>query len=136
MVDDVRYATNAARVANRGSLIEALQSIFLTRTYEEWEAILVPAGIPLGAINTIDEVVSHPQVASRNALVESDHPVAGAVRVVGPPVRMSATPGAVRSPAPLLGEHTDDVLHAHLGLDDNAIEALRRSGVIGPRRRR
>src|SRR5689334_2599340 len=61
LVDDSRYATNAARNANRASLIEALQQAFLTRTYEEWETILMPAGIPMGAINTIDRVLDHPQ---------------------------------------------------------------------------
>ena len=102
--------TNAARNANRPSLIAALQEAFLGKTYEEWEAILLPAGIPMGAINTIDAVVDHPQVAARGALVECEHPVAGRIRMVGPPVRMSETPGAVRAPAPLLGQHTDEVL--------------------------
>jgi crotonobetainyl-CoA:carnitine CoA-transferase CaiB-like acyl-CoA transferase len=133
LVDDPRYATNPARAANRASLIARLQEAFLTRTYEEWEAILVPAGIPMGAINTLDAVVDHPQVAARGALVELDHPVAGKVRMVGVPVRMSETPGAVRVPAPLLGEHTDLVLRERLGLGDDDIARLRRAGAIGPR---
>ncbi len=105
--DDPRYVTNAARNANRPALIATLQEAFLTKSYEEWEAILMPAGVPMGAINTLDVVVSHPQVAARDAMVESTHPVAGAVRMTAPPVRMSETPGSVRTPAPLLGEHTD-----------------------------
>ena len=131
---DARYATNAARHANRTTLIATLQEALLTKTYEEWEAILLAAGIPVGAINTIDQVVDHPQVHARGALVACRHPTAGTVRVVGPPVRLSETPGAVRTPAPLLGEHTDDVLHDRLGLDDDEIERLRREGVIGQRR--
>jgi len=134
LVDDARYATNAARNANRPALIALLQDTFLTKTYEEWEAILVPAGIPMGAINTIDRVVEHPQVAARGALVECTHPVAGTIQTVAPPVRMSATPGSVRMPAPLLGEHTDDVLRERLGMSDAEITALRRSGAIGERR--
>jgi crotonobetainyl-CoA:carnitine CoA-transferase CaiB-like acyl-CoA transferase len=133
LTDDSRYSTNAARVANRASLIEALQTIFLTKAYEEWESILVPAGIPVGAINTVDQVVTHPQVAARGALAECHHPIAGDVRVVGPPVRLSETPGAVRSPAPLLGQHTDEVLRERLGLDEGAITRLRQNGVIGGR---
>ena len=130
LADDPRFVTNAARNANRPALIGALQAAFLTRTFEEWEAILVPAGIPMGAINTIDRVVAHPQVAARGALVESDHPVAGRVRSVGPPVRMSETPGRVRTPAPLLGEHTEEVLSSRLGLTAAEIARLRDAGVI------
>jgi crotonobetainyl-CoA:carnitine CoA-transferase CaiB-like acyl-CoA transferase len=129
--DDPRFVTNAARNGNRQALVEALQAVFLTRTYEEWEAILQPAGIPVGSINTIDQVVVHPQVAARGALVESVHPVAGAVKSVGPPVRLSATPGAVRSPAPLLGEHTEQVLRERLGMAAAEIERLARHRIIG-----
>ena len=134
MLDDPRYATNAARAANRESLIARLGAVFLTKSYEEWEAILLPAGMPMGAINTIDRVVDHPQVEARGMLVEHEHPVAGKVRMVGVPVRLSETPGAIRTPAPLLGQHTDEVLRDRLGLDDEEIERLRRAGAIGRRR--
>ncbi len=133
LTDDPRYATNAHRNKNRASLIATLQQAFLTKTYDEWEAILVPAGIPMGAINTIDRVVEHPQVAARGALVESEHPTAGKVRMVGPVVRLSETPGAVRRPAPLLGQHTAEVLRERLGLDDAEINRLRDAGAIGRR---
>jgi len=131
LATDPRYATNAARVANRPSLIETLQAVFLTRPYEEWEAILLDGGVPVGAINTMDRVVDHPQVVARGALVECDHPVAGKVRVVGPPARLSETPADVRMPAPLLGEHTDAVLRERLALDDREISRLRGIGAIG-----
>jgi crotonobetainyl-CoA:carnitine CoA-transferase CaiB-like acyl-CoA transferase len=128
---DSRYVTNAARNANRSSLVAALQEALLARTYEEWETILMPAGIPMGAINTVDKVVTHPQVVARGALVECDHPVAGRIRMVGPPIRLSETPGAVRSPAPLLGAQTDEVLRGQLGLSDADIARLRASGALG-----
>jgi CoA:oxalate CoA-transferase len=131
LTDDPRYATNAQRNINRLSLIAALQEAFLTRTYEEWEAILLPAGVPMGAINRIDHVVEHPQVAARGALVECDHPVAGQIRMVGPPVRLSETPGAVRRPAPLVGQHTESVLREVLGMKDDEIARLREDGAIG-----
>jgi formyl-CoA transferase/CoA:oxalate CoA-transferase len=131
LADDPRYVNNAARNANRPTLIAALQDAFLTKTYDEWEAILLPAGIPMGAINAMDAVVRHPQVVARGALVECEHPVAGRVRSVGPAVRMSATPGAVRTPAPLVGEHTEEVLKTRLGLSDDEIAQLRREQVIG-----
>jgi crotonobetainyl-CoA:carnitine CoA-transferase CaiB-like acyl-CoA transferase len=130
IADDPRYVTNAARNANRPSLVATLQDAFLTRSYEEWEAILLPAGVPMGAINTIDHVVAHPQVDARGALVECTHPVAGTIRMVAPPVLLSETPGTVRAPAPLLGEHTEQVLRERLALSDEEIERLQRAGVI------
>jgi CoA:oxalate CoA-transferase len=129
-MDDPRFVTNAARNANRATLIERLQAIFLTRTYEEWETILLAGGIPMGAINTIDTIVEHPQVAARGMIVETDHPVAGKVKMVGVPVKLSETPGAIREPAPLLGQHTDEVLRAWLGLDDHEIADLRKDGAV------
>ena len=134
LADDPRYRTNADRAKHRDTLIPRLQEVFLTRTYEEWEPLLLANGIPFGAINGIAEVVDHPQVAARQALVEMDHPRAGKVRIVGAPVRLSETPGSVRTPSPTLGEHTEEVLRGVLGLGDEAIQALRASGVIGARR--
>jgi crotonobetainyl-CoA:carnitine CoA-transferase CaiB-like acyl-CoA transferase len=136
LADDPRYATNAARNANRESLIDALQTAFLTRTYEEWETVLAPAGIPVGCINTVDRIVTHPQVVARRSLVESEHPAAGLLKLVGPPVRLSETPGAIRRPAPRLGQHTDEVLREQLGLTPDEIAGLRRSGAIGAARAR
>jgi crotonobetainyl-CoA:carnitine CoA-transferase CaiB-like acyl-CoA transferase len=129
--DDPRFVTNAARNEHRAALIDALQEAFLTKTYDEWAAVLVPAGIPMGAINTIDHVIEHPQVKARGALVECTHPVAGTIQMTGPPVRMSETPGAVRAPAPLLGEHTREILRTRLGMDDSAIAKLSAARVIG-----
>jgi crotonobetainyl-CoA:carnitine CoA-transferase CaiB-like acyl-CoA transferase len=130
LADDPRFVTNAARNAHRAALVAALQEAFLTRSYDEWEAVLQPAGIPVGAINTIDQVVTHPQVRARRAIVEHTHPVAGTVETVAPPVRLSETPGAIRRPAPLLGEHTEEVLRARLGLGKDELGKLRAAGVI------
>jgi crotonobetainyl-CoA:carnitine CoA-transferase CaiB-like acyl-CoA transferase len=131
LTDDPRFATNAARVQHRGELIARLQEVFLTRSYEEWETLLLQHGIPVGAINSIDQVVDHPQVKAREMIVESNHPVAGKVKSVGVPVKLSATPGSVRHPAPLLGQHTDVVLQTYLHLSAAEIAALRQMGVIG-----
>jgi crotonobetainyl-CoA:carnitine CoA-transferase CaiB-like acyl-CoA transferase len=130
LTDDPRYVTNAARNANRATLVAVLQEAFLTRSYEEWEAMLVAAGVPVGAVNTLDAVVAHPQVAARGAMADSTHPVAGRVKMTAPPVRLSDTPGSVRSPAPLLGEHTEQVLRERLGMTNDDIARLRSAGVI------
>jgi crotonobetainyl-CoA:carnitine CoA-transferase CaiB-like acyl-CoA transferase len=131
LASDPRYRTNADRSRNRDTLVPRLEEIFLTRSYEEWEATLLASGVPVGAINSIAEVVEHPQVQARGALVEMDHPRAGKVRMVGVPVRLSETPGSVRTPSPTLGEHTEEVLTTLLGLDADEIAALRTGGVIG-----
>jgi crotonobetainyl-CoA:carnitine CoA-transferase CaiB-like acyl-CoA transferase len=134
LAGDPRYRTNADRARNRDGLIAKLQEVFLTKSYEEWEPLLLATGIPMGAINSIAQVVEHPQVQARGTLVDMNHPRAGKVRMVGAPVRLSATPGAVRTPAPMLGEHTDEVLGQLLGLGAEQIAALRSAGVIGPNR--
>jgi crotonobetainyl-CoA:carnitine CoA-transferase CaiB-like acyl-CoA transferase len=76
-------------------------------------------------------VVEHPQVKARDMIVESEHPVAGRVKSVGVPVKLSDTPGSVRQPAPLLGQHTDEVLRQYLGMSAADIASLRQAGVIG-----
>ena len=101
------------------------------KTYEEWEATFLPQGIPFGAINNIAQVVEHPQVKARGTLVEMQHPRAGKVKMVGAPVRLSETPGSVRTPSPMLGEHTSVVLRELLGMSPEAVAALREQGVIG-----
>jgi crotonobetainyl-CoA:carnitine CoA-transferase CaiB-like acyl-CoA transferase len=131
LADDPRYRTNADRAQNRDGLIATLREVFLGRTYEEWEALLLASGIPVGAINHIPEVVDHPQVKARGALVEMDHPRAGKVRMVGVPIRLSETPGSVRTPAPTLGEHTADVLGELLGLRAEELATLRGADAIG-----
>jgi crotonobetainyl-CoA:carnitine CoA-transferase CaiB-like acyl-CoA transferase len=131
LMDDPRFVTNAARVQHRTELITRLQEVFLTRSYEEWEALLLDHGVPVGAINRLDQVVEHPQVKARGMIVESEHPVAGSVRSVGIPVKLSVTPGSVRRPAPLLGQHTDEVLQSYLRMGPAEIAALRRAGILG-----
>jgi crotonobetainyl-CoA:carnitine CoA-transferase CaiB-like acyl-CoA transferase len=131
MTHDPRFATNSARMQNRKALIDRLQEVFLTRSFDEWEALLVGAGIPMGSINNVKQVVEHPQVVARGAIVDMVHPRAGNVRVVGVPIRMSATPGSVRTPSPSLGEHTEAVLGDVLGMTAHEIETLRATGGLG-----
>jgi crotonobetainyl-CoA:carnitine CoA-transferase CaiB-like acyl-CoA transferase len=93
MMDDPRYVTNARRNANRMSLVAALQEAFLTRTYEEWEAVLLPGRHSDGRDQHHRPGRGTRAGARARSLVESTHPVAGSIRMTGPPVRMSDTPG-------------------------------------------
>ncbi len=130
LTDDPRFRTNLERTRNREALNEILQAAFLTRSYEDWEALLLEAGVPVGSVNDMGELIEHPQVAARGAIVDMTHPRAGPVRMVNVPFRMSETPGAVRTPAPGLGEHTAQTLREMLGLSDEEIASLAASGTI------
>jgi crotonobetainyl-CoA:carnitine CoA-transferase CaiB-like acyl-CoA transferase len=132
LADDPRYRTNQDRRANRAELLSRLQEVFLTKPYEQWEAILLAGGIPVGAINDVAQVVEHPQVKARGSLLDVEHKRAGKVRVVAPAVRLSATPASVRSASPLMGEHTGEVLEEMLGLSPAEITRLRSAGAFGP----
>ena len=131
LTDDPKFRTNSDRNQNRKELIDRLQVVFLTAPYEEWEERLVKAGIPIGAINNISQVLEHPQVKARGSIVEMDHPKVGKVNVVGVPIRFSKTPGSVRTPSPSLGEHTEEILKEILGMDVDQIQTLRAVGGLG-----
>ncbi len=133
LTDDPRYATNRARMKNRDTLIPTLQDIFMTRTFDDWEKILLGAGIPFGALNNIGQVIDHPQVKARGSMVEIDHPKVGKTKIVGPVAKLSLTPATIRSPSPSLGEHTEEVLRDFLGMTQDAIAQLRADGVIAKR---
>ncbi len=126
---DTRFATNAARVAHRQELVDVLTPVFAGRTTAEWVSRLLDAGVPAGPIYRMSEVMTDPQVLNREMVVELTHPRAGRITVNGVPVKLSETPGGVRTPPPVLGEHTEEVLRA-LGLGEADITALRSEGVI------
>lgn len=131
LTDDPRFATGPQRMKNRVPLIEKLQAVFLTRSYEEWEALLLANDVPVGAINDIGQVVEHPQVKARGAIIETKHPKAGTVKQVRSPLRLPAMPPMPDTPAPLHGEHTTAVLREVLKLSDDEIAALQAAGVVG-----
>ncbi|GIK37296.1 MAG: hypothetical protein BroJett011_11290 [Chloroflexota bacterium] len=128
--EDVRFATNAARVEHRAALIPRLSELFATRTAEEWLAHLAEIGIPAAPINTVDQVLAHPQVQARGMQVEVNHPTAGPLPLVGSPLHITTTPPQIRYPPPLLGQHTNPILAGLLGYDSAAIAALKAEGVV------
>ena len=124
------YANNALRVENRGVLEPMLAQIFRGATAAEWTERLSAAGVPCSPVRTIKEVVEDPQAAARNMFPRIEHPTAGPFPVTGEPVKLSATPGSVRSPAPLLGQHTREALKTLLELDEAALDRLAAVGAI------
>ena len=128
--DDERFADSSRRAANRATLIPMLAEVFATRTVEDWVTRLSAEGVPCTSVNSIDKVVADPQVAARDMIAEVDHPTIGRLRMAGLPIKLSENPGSVKTPPPLLGEHSRQVL-AGLGLSEERIDALVQSGVIG-----
>lgn len=129
LIDDPRFATNAKRVENRKEIVKIISELFATKDGEEWLKIISDAGIPCGPIYTVDKVFSDPQVLHREMLKEIDHPVAGRIKVTGVPVKLSDTPGGVKTAPPVLGEHTQEIL-SELGYSNKDIEGLRQGKVI------
>ena len=130
LVEDPRFNSNKQRNANRAALVETLQTALSKHPFTHWEKTFLEAGIPMGAINTVDQVVQHPQVKARGAMVEMTHPSAGPVSMVNVPVKLSATPGSIRRPAPALGQHSGEILREVLNLPESEIAALFEAGVV------
>jgi crotonobetainyl-CoA:carnitine CoA-transferase CaiB-like acyl-CoA transferase len=126
-LSDARFKTNADRMANLEALVAVMDARLKTRPAGEWIKALEAEGVPCGPINSIAEMASDPQTLAREMVVELDHPRAGATRSLGLPIKLSATPGKVARPAPLLGQHTREVLGEY-GFSAREIEDLVRSG--------
>jgi len=125
-----RFATNGKRVENRDELARLLGAIFAGRTKKEWVELLDAAGVPNGPINDIAQVFAEPQVQARGVRIEVEHPVAGKLPMVASPMRFSGTPLEHKTPPPLLGEHTDEILQRVLGKKVEEIARLRADGAI------
>ena len=127
---DLRFASNPQRVENRAALVPMLQERFRQRSTEEWRTMLLKDGIPCAPINAIDQVFADPQVLARGMCVALPHPTAGTVRMAGSPLKLSRTPVRLDRAPPLLGQHTDEILRAHLDYTDQEVAHLRAEGVI------
>lgn len=121
LVDDPRFADNGLRTEHVEHLTPLLNAAFATRTTNEWLSMLTKAGLPCAPINTVDKVITDPQIIARDMIVEVDHPAAGVTQMPGVPVKFSQTPGGIDRAAPILGEHTSEILRELLGWDDNQI---------------
>ncbi|MEO5732595.1 MAG: CoA transferase, partial [Rubrivivax sp.] len=117
-IGDARFADNSARMHNRSELVAFLSERLRQRSTADWLLALDRAGIPAGPINDIATMASDPQTLARQMVVDLQHPVAGPTKALGLPIKLSATPGNVRRPAPTYGQHTREVLLQHGYTDD------------------
>jgi crotonobetainyl-CoA:carnitine CoA-transferase CaiB-like acyl-CoA transferase len=127
--DDPRFVNNAGRMRNLSELTVALTPLFQRRTVAEWLRRLEESGVPAGPVLDIAQMHADPQALAREMIVETTHPTAGKVKAIGLPIKFSETPGGVRKAAPLLGQHTREVLREH-GFSDAEIDQMAEQGAI------
>jgi crotonobetainyl-CoA:carnitine CoA-transferase CaiB-like acyl-CoA transferase len=128
--DDPRFSNNAARMTNLKALEDELKPYFKRKGCTEWLERFELAGLPVGPVLDIAGMQSDPQTLARQMVTSVDHTTAGQVKTIGLPVKFSETPGTIRTGAPLLGEHSREILSEH-GYSEDDIDALIRQGVIG-----
>jgi crotonobetainyl-CoA:carnitine CoA-transferase CaiB-like acyl-CoA transferase len=127
---DPRFSTNAARVAHRELVVDALKPIFVQRTSAQWISDLEAVNVPCGPINRVDQVFSDPQAIARGLNIAMRHAAVGELHLPASPLRLSRTPPEYRNAPPLLGEHNEVVLTGLLGIGADEIKRLRQAGVV------
>jgi len=130
LADDPRFSTNPSRVINRDQLIPTLEELFKQKPRDEWLRILTEAAVPAGPVYSLQEVFSDPQILHRKMLVRIQHPTAGEISQIGIPMMFSETNPEIKSPPPILGEHSDEVLGKLLGYDARRIAELKKEGIV------
>jgi crotonobetainyl-CoA:carnitine CoA-transferase CaiB-like acyl-CoA transferase len=126
---DPRFATNTDRMKNLKALVPILGDALKKKPSAHWVSVFEAEGVPVGPVNKTSDMVADPQVKAREMVIEVDHPKAGRVKAIGHPVKFSETRAEWKRPAPLLGQHTREVLKG-LGYDDARIDALASDGAI------
>ncbi len=130
LAQDPRYRTNPDRATNRATLEPTLEAVFASQSTDEWVRRLWKAGVPASPVASVEDVLANPQVLHRQMLVRADHPtIAAGVPMLGIPVKLGDTPGAIRRHPPLPGEHTREVLR-EIGLSASEVQRLESTGVV------
>jgi crotonobetainyl-CoA:carnitine CoA-transferase CaiB-like acyl-CoA transferase len=129
LADEPRFRTNRDRVTRYEELRPILSGRLAERSRAEWLEALTAAGVPCGSVREVGEVLQDPQLQARDMIAGLEHAAAGAMRALGVPIKLSDTPGAVRTPPPRLGEHTESVLR-DLGFAPDEITRLRAARAV------
>ena len=129
LLADERFATNPSRVVHHRELRERIVPVLQKHPRSYWSEVLTRAGVPCGAVRDVPDALSDPQIAARNMIEAVEHAAAGTLKVLGVPIKLSETPGSVRTAPPTLGQHTAQVL-AEIGMTLDEIENLRRASAI------
>lgn len=127
--EDPRFASNTARMENLDALTSAMNAVLVQRDLADWMEVFDQAGVPVGPVHTIGEALSHPQTLARNMVVDLVHPEAGPTKALGCPIHFSGTPTQITRPAPMLGEHSRELLREY-DYTDAQIDAFLAEGVI------
>jgi crotonobetainyl-CoA:carnitine CoA-transferase CaiB-like acyl-CoA transferase len=130
LCDDPRFATNPARVVHHVELRQRLLPVLQARPRAYWLEVLTAAGVPCGDVRGVPEALADRQILAREMVQSVEHATAGMLKVVGVPIKLSETPGSVRTAPPTLGQHTTSILR-ELAIPDDQIERLRGARVIG-----
>lgn len=131
LAEDPRFATNASRQAHREELVTIFRQLFKGKTVAEWVELLQQSGVPAGPVNTVPEAFSDLQTAATEMVLDLVHPKLGPYKTTGLPFKFVPRPVTPLRPAPLCGEHTEEVLTEWLGYDAARIAPLREAGVFG-----
>ena len=129
-LEDERFKTPGQRDLNINDRLMLTQEVLATRTSEEWLARLEDEGVPCAPVLTRNKMIEHPQITANGILIETDHPHAGRLRQTRSAARFEGTPAAIERGAPLLGEHSEEVLR-EAGVSAAEVAALREAGVVG-----
>lgn len=128
-LEDEKFKTNPDRVENRKLLISLLDATFKMKTKNEWIELFESYKIPCGPVNKFSDILNDPHVKEREMVVEMDHPSLGILKQLGVPVKLSRTPGEIKTVPPAMGEHSEEILRTQLGYSEEEVEALVHEGV-------